>query len=48
MGDYSKLADKDELSGYLSSFVEAVSRAGKMISIIFYKDKTVEHKGKVC
>lgn len=47
MGDYSKLADKDELSGYLSSAMEAASRAGKMISTNFCKDKTVEHKGKV-
>nr|ABK21074.1 unknown [Picea sitchensis] len=41
------MGDCDELSGFLSSAVEVAKRAGEMIATNFYKEKSVEHKGKV-
>lgn len=41
------MGDSDELSGFLSSAVEVAKIAGEMIATNFYKEKSVEHKGKV-
>lgn len=41
------MGDCDDLSEFLSSAVEVAKRAGEMIGTNFYKEKSVEHKGKV-